>query len=168
MNNNPQVILPGRYMMVTRSLILLFRPGQVLLQKASPHKKIWANQYNGLGGHVEKGEDIYSSAKRELFEESGLDCEDLTLRGVITIEVQESQGILLFVFSGQKFSGELRESDEGSLEWVELDNIPALPVVDDIPVLVNMLASKSGLFYGHYAYDAAGKRIATFNYPSQP
>jgi 8-oxo-dGTP diphosphatase len=165
MSKNPQVILSGRYMMVTRTLTLLFRPGQVLLQKASPNKRIWANHYNGLGGHVENAEDIFSSAKRELFEESGLECSDLTLRGVITIEVQESQGILLFIFSGQEFSGQLRASDEGNLEWIDLDKIGLLPVVEDIPNLVKMLTEEKSLFFGHYAYDVAGKLVATFNYP---
>jgi 8-oxo-dGTP diphosphatase len=165
MPNNPQIILPGRYSMVTRTLTLLFKGDQVLLQKAPPTKKIWANHYNGLGGHVENSEDIYSSANRELLEESGLECLDLTLRGVITIEVQPEQGILLFVFSGQNIRGQLQPSDEGTLEWIGVDKISTLPVVEDIPNLVKMLVEKRSLFFGHYAYSETGKLIATFNYP---
>ena len=92
---NPQIILPGRYSFVARTLPLLLREEKVLMQKAPLTKKIWAGHYNGIGGHIENGEDVLSSARRELWEESGLECTDLHLCGVVTIEVQPSQGILM-------------------------------------------------------------------------
>ena len=167
MPNNPQVILPGRYSLIARTLTLLIKEGQVLLQKAPPTKKIWANYYNGVGGHVENQEDIYASAKRELLEESGLECADLGLRGIITIEVQKAQGILLFVFSGKEIQGQMRSSAEGDLEWVDITKIKNLHVVEDIPLLLDMLTKQKALFYGHYAYDENGKLSANFTYQSQ-
>jgi 8-oxo-dGTP diphosphatase len=164
MTNNPQIILPGRYQMVVRTLILLVKENQVLLQKAPLTKKIWAGFYNGLGGHVESNEDVLSSAKRELLEEAGIQCPDLSLRGVITIEVEEKQGILLFVFSGQTIQGTLQPSDEGLLEWVDIAKLKTLPIVEDVPILLEMLLHDQLPFFGHYSYTEAGKLITQFNF----
>jgi 8-oxo-dGTP diphosphatase len=167
MRNNPQIILPGRYVMVSRSLILLIKEDHVLLQKASPTKKIWAGFYNGLGGHVEKQEDILSSAKRELMEEAGVQCSDLHLRGMVTIEVQDQQGILMFVFSGSNVLGKLQNSIEGQLEWIEIQKMESLPIVEDVPFLVHMLIDDKRLFFGHYSYDENGKLVPVFTYQTE-
>ena len=161
---NPQKIIQGRYQMVPRTLILLIKENKVLLQKGAATKKIWAGFYNGLGGHVERGEDVLAAAKRELFEESGLECPDLLLRGALTIDVEEKQGILLFVFSGHESQGLLQASNEGNLEWVELSQINTLPIVEDIPLLLNLLLVNGPIFYGHYSYDPEGKLITQFSF----
>jgi 8-oxo-dGTP diphosphatase len=59
-------------MVIPRSLIFVTRPGKVLLIKGHPRKRLWANRYNGIGGHIEYGEDLVKAAERELLEESGL------------------------------------------------------------------------------------------------
>jgi len=163
-NNNPQKILADRYMFVCRSLILLINDGKVLLQKAAPTKKIWAGFYNGLGGHVESGEDVLSSASRELEEEAGIKCKDLHLCGIVAIDVEEKQGIMMFVFTGSKIDGELQGSAEGTLEWIRIDQIDELPIVEDVPFLVKMIQSDRRIFNGHYSYDQNGKLIPRFNY----
>lgn len=165
MTKNPQVILKGRYQVVPRTLILVFDGGKVLLQKGSPTKKIWPGCYNGLGGHIERGEDVLSAARRELHEEAQLECTDLHLCGTVTIDVEETNGILMFVLTGKKVLGELQESDEGSLHWIEVRKLMTLPVVEDIPDIVARIIyteKENALFHAHYGYDAEGKRITTF------
>jgi 8-oxo-dGTP diphosphatase len=161
-NLNPQVILPNRYMFVCRSLILLIKDQKVLLLKGASTKKIWPGKYNGLGGHIESGENVLDSAKRELQEEAGIQCPDLTLRGMVTIEVKLDQGILMFVFSGNSYLGNLKNSEEGSLEWVDFESLKRIPVVEDVPLLVDMIEKEKQIFYGHYSYDQSGKLIHKF------
>ena len=82
-----------RFQVVPRTLIFLFNEKeQVLLLKGSPNKKIWAGFYNGVGGHIEAGEDILSSARRELFEETGIDTAELRLCGQVMVEVDAAPG----------------------------------------------------------------------------
>ena len=97
MPSSEQGIDVKRFSVVPRSLIFLFNDqDQVLLIKGSPEKHIWADKYNGLGGHIEPGEDILEGALRELAEESGDkgfthlvmwadngDCKPITRRGYI-------------------------------------------------------------------------------------
>ena len=165
MSNNPQKILHGRYHVVPRTLILVFKDDMVLLQKGAKDKKLWAGLYNGLGGHIERGEDVLTSAGRELFEESGLTCEDLELCGTVMIDVNEQEGILMFVLSGSKPKGEIRGSEEGIPEWVSIDRIKQLPVVEDIPIMIERIRQHQGKapFSGSYIYDAEGKKTEVFN-----
>ena len=77
-----------------------------------------------LGGHIERNEDVFSAAKRELFEESGIQCNNLLLCGTIMIDVNNIEGILLFVFTCTKEDANLLESSEGKLEWFPVENLP--------------------------------------------
>jgi 8-oxo-dGTP diphosphatase len=165
MTKNPQKILKGRYHVVPRTLLLIFNGSDVLLQKGAPDKILWAGLYNGLGGHIERGEDVITSARRELLEESGISCTDLHLCGSVMIDVNEDEGILMFVFSGRSPQGELRGSHEGIPEWIPVDRVDNLPVVEDIPIMIKRITSQRDgrLFFGHYSYDEAGKRIEVFN-----
>lgn len=166
MNNNPQKLLENRYHVVPRTIILIIVDGKVLLQKAPVDKKIFPGLFNGMGGHIERGEDVLSAAKRELLEEAGILCDDLQLTGTIFIDVKPEQGILLFVFSGEKYNGEPLDSEEGSLHWISLEELETINVVEDLPELVNRIMSfkKSGrMFFGKYIYDDEGKKTAIFN-----
>src|ERR1700751_6238372 len=41
-------------------------------------------KYNGLGGKLDRGEDVVAGLRREVREESGLECESLVLRGTVS------------------------------------------------------------------------------------
>jgi len=84
MPSSDQGVTRDRYTLIPRTLIFLTRGERVLLLKGAPHKRLWADRYNGLGGHIERGEDVLTSARRELAEETGLQCPGLWLCGVIT------------------------------------------------------------------------------------
>lgn len=165
MENNPQKIIKGRYQVVPRSIILLISEDRVLLLKAAEDKKIFPGYYNGIGGHVERHEDVLAGANRELKEEAGITCQDLCLAGSIMIDVEEDAGILLFVFTGSRITGELMPSVEGTLHWVNIDQLNQLKVVEDIPELVTRVVdftTNGRIFFGKYTYDDGGKRISSW------
>ena len=135
MPQSDQGITRDRYMLIPRTIIFLRRGDLYLLIKGAPTKRLWAGKYNGVGGHVERGEDILSSAKRELEEETGL-AAILWLCGTVIIDTGEI-GICLYVFSGENFEGELKPSEEGAVEWVKYEAIKDLPAVEDLPILLS-------------------------------
>lgn len=77
---------------------------------------------NGLGGKVEVDEDIASSARREIAEESGLTATQMHMRGTVTFSDfgPNREQWLVFVFLVTEWTGDcLTSNDEGELEWVE-------------------------------------------------
>lgn len=138
MSSSEQNITKNRYTLIPRTIIFVRKGDEVLLLKGADTQKIWAGKYNGLGGHIEKGEDVISSARRELYEESGITA-DLWLCGTVIVEGEI--GICLFVICGENPQGEITESKEGKAEWIKKESIAKLPVVEDLPILLNKIDS---------------------------
>jgi len=133
-----QGIAHDHYVCIPRTLIFLTRGDAVLLLKGAPTKRIWANKYNGVGGHVECGEDVLSSAKRELDEETGLSAA-LRLMGTLQVDVEPKMGICVYVLTGECLSGEPRPSEEGTLFWLPFDKLDQYPLVEDVAILLEKI-----------------------------
>lgn len=136
MPQSDQGAASNRYTLIPRTAIFLRRGDSYLLLNGAPAKRLWANKYNGLGGHVERGEDVLSAAKRELLEETGL-IADLWLCGTLIVDAGET-GIGLYIFTGE-CDGEPKPSEEGLAEWIEFKRIGELPVVEDVPTLLTII-----------------------------
>ncbi len=161
MEISQQEIAPGRYQLVPRTLIFITYKDQILLLKGSPGKRLWAGLYNGLGGHIERGEDVISAGRRELFEETGLGDISLRICGVITVDTGRESGICIFVLHGEADQINVKSSPEGSPEWITMDRIGTLPLVEDLPVLLpRLLAMRPGdpPFSAHY-HALSGERL---------
>jgi 8-oxo-dGTP diphosphatase len=155
-----------RYRVIPRTLIFATRPGAVLLIQGAAHKRLWAGLFNGVGGHIEAGEDVISSARREFREETGLELSSLWLCGTILVDAGSSDGIAIFVLRGERVTGTLRASAEGTLAWLPVDaHLYELPLVEDLPaVLPRVLAHGRGdpPFSACTTYDEQGRLQITF------
>jgi len=122
---------------IPRVLCFITHGDDILLLRGAPDKHLWAHRYNGIGGHVEPGEDVYSAARREIQEEAGIPITELRLRGIITVAPEgDEPGVLLFVFTAQALSRDVQASAEGQPVWVARDQIGTLDVVEDVPVVL--------------------------------
>jgi len=88
-------------------------------------------KYNGLGGKIDPHEDVLAGMRREIREEAGIECVELVLRGTISWPGfgKHGEDWLGFLFLVTAFEGApLERNPEGTLEWVELERLPQLPM----------------------------------------
>lgn len=147
-----------RYQVIPRTLIFVISSNpetgsqEVLLIQGASTKRLWANKFNGLGGHVEAHESVYEAAAREVQEEAGLALTEFDLRGVINIDVgPERPGVILFVFCASTATRSVRASAEGTLQWVPTDELAAYPLVDDLVHLLPRVLADGPPLFGHYS-----------------
>lgn len=136
--------MSGRYTVYPRTLVFLIRGDEVLLIRRPTDARLFPGLFNGVGGHVERGEDILSAAIREVREETGLRVETLELRAVLSITHSQlnrdggepihddEPGALVFIFVGHPSAGETISGETDALYWVPLDRLRELPVVPDL------------------------------------
>lgn len=156
----------GRWLVIPRTLSFVFHEDEILLMKRAAHKRVFPNQYNGLGGHIERDEDPFTSAKREILEESGLDVQNVRLRAVYNIDAGAETGIVLFVFTAQSHQREVTADErEGTLHWIPLAELHQLDMVEDLPLILprilNMPDTAPPLFV-HVSYDKQDKMMMHF------
>lgn len=99
----------------------LVKEDKVLLIKFN---KKWGQVYAPIGGKMEYGETPTECVIREFKEETGLELKNPKLKG-ISYWKDSTEGII-FIYVAENFDGDLQESEEGRLEWIdikELDNI---------------------------------------------
>ncbi|MCY4018421.1 MAG: NUDIX domain-containing protein [Chloroflexi bacterium] len=150
-----------RWLTMPRTLSFVINGDDVLMLKRDAGKRVFPNQYNGLGGHVERDEDVRSSALREIEEESGLIVHSLRLCSIHNIDAGEASGILLFIFTAISDSRDLKPDDpEGTLEWIQIDKVLDYDLVEDLPQLLPRifdLPDRQGPLYAHVGYGEEDK-----------
>ena len=121
---------------VELTTLCLIRDGsRILLQNRV--KADWAG-YALPGGHVEPDESIVESVIREMKEETGLTVTAPKLCGVKQFPIPDGR-YLVFLFLADTFSGTLRSSEEGKMEWIERSRLNEYSTVSDLEELLQVM-----------------------------
>ena len=116
-------------------LCLIQDGNRVLLQNRV--KNDWKG-YTLPGGHVEAGESFVDAVVREMKEETGLSIKNPRIVGIKHFPMENGRYIVL-LFKATEFEGTVVSSEEGEMEWISLDDLSAINVVEDFHDLMKVL-----------------------------
>ena len=95
------------------------------------------------GGHVERGESFVASVIREIFEETGLTIENPILCGIKQFQDKEDNRYVVLFFKTDKYSGELKSSDEGEVFWIDRNDLSDYDLAEDFDDMLKIFESDS-------------------------
>jgi 8-oxo-dGTP diphosphatase len=135
------------------TLCYLRRAGKTLMvYRNKKPNDMHMGKWNGLGGKLEPGESPEDCAEREIFEESGLQANELILKGFLTFpSFNKGEDWYAFVYLITDFSGSLTSSPEGELRWVENGKLLDLNLWEGDRIFLPWL-EKRGIFSGKFMY----------------
>ena len=115
----------------------------LMLNRIKKPNDMHKNKWVGLGGKLIPGETPEECITREIKEESGLHIIDPLIKGIITFpKFDDINDWLIFVYYCNKFKGEMIESNEGKLEWIENNKIINLNLWDGDKLFLKWLKNK--------------------------
>ena len=123
-----------------------------MLHRVKKENDMHKNKWNGLGGKLIPGESPEECVIREIKEESGLNIKTPSLKGIITFpKFDDIEDWLVFVFTANQFSGDLIDSDEGNLKWIDDSDLLNLNMWEGDRIFIPWL-SKNKLFSAKFYY----------------
>ena len=118
------------------TVLCLIQDGNTILLQ-NRVKEDWKG-YTFPGGHVEPGESFVDAVIREMKEETGLDISNPTIVGIKQFPIEGGRYIVL-LFKATEFTGEVVSSEEGEMDWVDIDRLSDVNVVEDFHDLMKVL-----------------------------
>ena len=126
--------------MYNSTLCYITRGDEVLmLHRVKKKNDINKDKWIGIGGKFEGEESPDECLLREALEETGLTLTSWQCRGVVTFLNDGCEGEYMYLFTADSFEGELKECDEGDLQWVSREFLDALPKWEGDKIFLDLL-----------------------------
>lgn len=99
----------------------------LLLHRIKKKNDLNQDKWIGVGGKFEDKESPEDCALREIREETGLTVTRWQYRGIVTFVSDRWETEYMHLFTADEFTGQLKECDEGVLEWIAWKRMLELP-----------------------------------------
>ena len=140
--------------MINTCLCYIEKDGKYLmLHRVKKENDLNHDKWVGIGGKFEKGETPEEACLRESFEETGLTLKNLNYRGLVTFVSNEWGTEYMHLFHSNSFEGDLKECDEGNLEWVEKSMVYELPLWAGDKIFLKLLEKDIPFFSLKLVYE---------------
>ncbi len=121
------------------------------------------DKWIGIGGKFEEGESPEECAKREIKEETGLDIFDLRYRGIVTFVSDIYPTEYMHLFTCKDFKGDIKECDEGKLEWIKKSDLFALNLWEGDKIFLRLIDTDTPFFSLKLCYEGDNLVKAVLN-----
>ena len=122
-------------------------PEVLLLHRVKKKNDLNHDKWIGIGGKFEEGESPEDCLLREATEETGLTLKKWRYRGIVTfISDQWGETEFMHLFTADEFEGELKECDEGNLEWVAKGRMRSFPTWEGDRIFLDLLDQEAPFF----------------------
>ncbi len=137
------------------TLCYIEKNGQYLMMhRTKKEKDLNKDKWIGVGGHFEWGESPEECLLREVKEETGLMLTSWRFRGIVTFLSNEWPNTeYMCLFTADEYEGELKDCDEGELEWVDKSAVYNLPIWEGDKVFFRLLEERERFFSLKLRYD---------------
>ena len=128
--------------MKNTSLCYLEKDGcRLMLHRVKKENDENHDKWVGVGGKFEEGESPEDCMLREVCEETGLQVRSYVYCGIVTFVSSEYGTEYMHLFKSSDFSGELKECDEGTLEWIPKEETLRLPIWQGDKLFLSLMDS---------------------------
>lgn len=125
----------------------------LMLHRVKKEKDLNRDKWVGIGGKFEEGETPEECNLRETLEETGLTLKNQTYRGIVTFVSDKWGTEYMHLFHSDCFEGNLKECDEGNLEWVEKSEVYNLPLWAGDKIFLGLLEEDIPFFSLKLVYE---------------
>ena len=141
-------------MMHNSTLCYVTRGNDVLmLHRVKKKNDINRDKWIGIGGKFEENESPDECLLREAMEETGLKLTSWQCRGIVTFLTETGFGEYMYLFTADGFEGDLKECDEGDLQWVSREFLDNLPKWEGDQIFLDLLWRNAPFFLLTLRYD---------------
>lgn len=124
----------------------------LMLHRTKKEKDINKDKWIGIGGKFEHGESPEECVAREFLEETGLTLCDARYRGIVTF-LSDDWCEYMHLFTAENAEGQIKDCDEGTLEWIDWDILGSLPIWEGDKVFLKLLETRKTFFSLKLVYD---------------
>ena len=133
--------------MLHTTLCYVTRGNDVLmLHRVKKKNDVNHDKWIGIGGKFEDEESPDECLLREAKEETGLTLTSWRCRGIVTFLKDCCEGEDMYLFTADGFTGQLRECDEGDLQWVSREFLNDLPKWEGDQIFLDLLWREEPFF----------------------
>lgn len=124
----------------------------LMLHRTKKEKDINKDKWIGIGGKFLNRESPDECLLREAYEETGLTLTRWQCRGVVTF-LSDVEDEYMYLFTADGFYGDLKECDEGDLQWVSREFLNTLPKWEGDEIFLKLLWENAPFFLLKLRYE---------------
>lgn len=119
----------------------------LMMHRVKKQNDLNHDKWVGVGGKFLEGESPEDCLLRECYEETGLTLTEYKYCGIVTFVSNEWENEYMHLFLGLDYKGEIKECDEGNLEWIEKEKVLSLPIWVGDKIFFKLIADHNRPFF---------------------